>query len=333
MNSRERFRETMRYGVPDRVPCFEEGIRREVFTAWRRQGLKRDSDLRQMFPYDRLEEIEPDLEPLPRFRKWPTSRPSLDSLRKHLDPADARRLPGNWQRKVRSWKDRDHVLMLRVHRGLFLSMGVSGWQRFDEVASLLIEDPEFCLDVMLIQGRFAARMAERILRDVEIDAALFVEPIADNHGTLISPKMYRELVMVSYEPVIEVLRLHGVETVIFLSFANPRLLLPVVLRGGLVNCLWAYEADSPEMDYRDLRREFGRDLRLIGGIDLDALRRDKEAIRKEMEEKVPALLADGGYIPLVDGRVREDIPFENYVYYRQLLDRLTAGRAHIKTEA
>ena len=73
------------------------------------------------------------------------------------------------------------------------------------------------------------------------------------------------------------------------------------------------------MDYRDLRQEFGRDLRLIGGIDLDTLRRGKAAIRREVEEKVPPLLADGGYVPLADGRVRQDVPFESYVYYRQLL--------------
>ena len=77
------------------------------------------------------------------------------------------------------------------------------------------------------------------------------------------------------------------------------------------------------MDYRNLRREFGRDLRLIGGIDLDALRRDKEAIRREVEEKVPPLVADGGYVPLADGRVRSDVPYENYVYYRTLLQKIT----------
>jgi hypothetical protein len=30
MNSRDRFCETMRYGAPDRVPYFEEGIRDDV---------------------------------------------------------------------------------------------------------------------------------------------------------------------------------------------------------------------------------------------------------------------------------------------------------------
>ncbi len=42
-----------------------------------------------------------------------------------------------------------------------------------------------------------------------------------------------------------------------------------------------------------------------------------------VEEKVPPLVAEGGYIPLADGRVRVDVPFENYVYYRQLLGKVT----------
>jgi hypothetical protein len=77
------------------------------------------------------------------------------------------------------------------------------------------------------------------------------------------------------------------------------------------------------MDYRSLRKEFGRDLRLIGGIDLDALRQNKAAIRREVEKKVPLLIADGGYVPLADGRVREDVSFENYAYYRKLLEKIT----------
>jgi hypothetical protein len=76
------------------------------------------------------------------------------------------------------------------------------------------------------------------------------------------------------------------------------------------------------MDYRDLRMEFGKDLRLIGGIDLDALRKDKDAIRREIEDKVLSLIAEGGYIPLADGRIRKEISFENYVYYRQLLEQV-----------
>ena len=73
------------------------------------------------------------------------------------------------------------------------------------------------------------------------------------------------------------------------------------------------------MDYRAIRNEFGRDLRLIGGIDLDILRRGKAAIKREVMDKVPYLVADGGYVPLIDGRIRDDVTFENYIFYRKLL--------------
>jgi hypothetical protein len=79
------------------------------------------------------------------------------------------------------------------------------------------------------------------------------------------------------------------------------------------------------MDYRELRGEFGPDLRLIGGIDLDTLRAGSEAIRNEMETKVRPLLASGGYIPLADGRVRADISFENYREYRSFLEGIVLG--------
>lgn len=324
MNSRDRFRETMRYGTTDRVPYFEEGIRKEVVRVWRKQGLQRGLDLAEMFPSDGREDIEPDLEPRSRSKHWPSSHSQLDSFRRRLDPDDSGRLPWRWPKRVRQWKNRDHVLMLRVHRGFFLSMGVDGWNRLEEVIDLLINDRELVRETMMIQGEFAAKLTENMLRDVDIDAAVFAEPIGANHGPLISPRMYEELILPSYEPLIQVLDRHHVETKIFLTFANARLLIPSILRWGF-NCLWACEVSVEEMDYGDLRREFGRDLRLIGGIDLDVLRQGKEAIRREIEEKVPPLLADGGYVPLADGRVRVDVPFENYVYYRRLLEKITQG--------
>ena len=130
--------------------------------------------------------------------------------------------------------------------------------------------------------------------------------------------MYEEFVLPSYEPLFQVLRRHGVDTLVFLTYANARLLIPSILERGF-NCLWACEVPTDVMDYRDIRREFGRDLRLIGGIDLDALRQGKDAIREEIETKVPPLLASGGYVPLADGRVREDVTFEDYAYYREML--------------
>jgi uroporphyrinogen decarboxylase len=212
--------------------------------------------------------------------------------------------------------------MLRIHRGFFLTMGVYDWRRFAELMDLLIDDPAFVREAMAIQGEFAARLAERVLKDVEIDAVLFSEPIGGNYGPLISPQMYEDMVLKNYEPVFAVLSKYGVDIIVLVTYANARALVPSMLKWGF-NCLWACEVNIKEMDYRNIRQEFGRELRLIGGIDLDALRRDKDTIRREIEEKVPPLVVDGGYVPLADGRIRADVPFENYVYYRRLLEQVT----------
>ena len=324
MTSRERFLKIMRYEKTDRVPYFEEGIRNDVIRAWRKQGLTKKVQLSRIFSSDRREEIEVDLEPRPELKNWTTIRNELEVLRKSLDPDDPRRLPRKWSRQVRAWQSRNYVLMLRVHRGFFLSMGVHGWDRFSEVIRLLIKDPKFVHDALAVHGEFAARMAERVLSEVEVDAAVFSEPIGGNDRPLLSPQMYEEFVLTSYQPVLDVLNQYGVETIVLRTFANARILIPSILKWGF-NCLWACEVNIEAMDYLDLRREFGTKLRLIGGIDLDALREDREAIRREVEEKVPPLLAEGGYVPLADGRVRADVPFKNYVYYRRLLEKVTRG--------
>ena len=322
MNSRQRFREIIHYGAPDRVPYFEEGIREEVLQAWYGQGLSPDRDLSDIFPTDRREEIAVDLDPHPEIKKWPTSSKELTALVNSLHPYDPDRLPENWSACVRGWRNRDHLLMLRVHRGLFTSMGVGDWRRFREVILMVAEYPEFVKEIMTIRGRFSADLAERVLREVDVDAAIFSEPIGGNDRPLISPRTYEEIVLPSYEPVLDVLKNHGVEVIIFRTYANARVLLPSIIKWGF-NCLWACEVNIAAMDYRHIRRQFGPKLRLIGGIDLDTLRHDKEAIRREVKEKVPPLLDEGGYIPLADGRIREDVPFENYVYYRKLLETIT----------
>ncbi len=321
MDSRRRFLDTMAYGAPDRVPYFEEGIRPEVLNAWRRQGKARKADLAERFPADPRVEIEPDLDPRPPLKRWPASGADLAEFRRRLDPKDPGRLDRSLRRTLRKGETDGAVRMLRVHRGLFLSMGVMGWDRFYDLMRRLGEDPGFVREAMAIQGEFAAALAERILDRTDVEAAIFSEPIGGNHGPLISPAMYDAVVLSSYAPLISLLKRRGVNVIILRTYANARRLIPNLLNRG-INCLWACEVNIDAMDYRSLRREFGKDLRLIGGIDLDALREGKAAIDRELFEKAQPLLADGGYVPLADGRVREDVPYEHYVYYRRRLHDL-----------
>ncbi len=319
MNNRQRFYETLHYGNPDRIPYFEEGIRSETLEKWRENGLPGDLNPLDLFPSDGREEIKLDVDPRPPFEVWPSSLKDLDRLIKHLNPGDNSRLPENWD--PARLQDHEEVLMVRVHEGFFLSFGVEDGETFTRLIYQLVDKPNFVKEYMQIQGEFAAALAERVLREVEFDAMVFSEPIGDNNGALISPCMYEDYVLRTYEPLLNLARQYKVKTIICRTYANMKVLIPSLLKWG-IDCLWACEVEQSVMNYPALRREFGRDLKLIGGIDLDALREGKDAIKRAMDDIAP-LVADGGFIPLADGRVRPDVPYENYVYYRELLREIT----------
>jgi uroporphyrinogen decarboxylase len=321
MNNRERFFETLHYGNPDRIPYFEEGIRPDVVAAWKEQGLSSEIALWERFPTDGREEIKLDVDPHPRFQVWPSTFKELEELQERLDPDDPSRLPENWKPEL--LRNRDGILMVRVHEGLFLSMGVRNAKSFTRLMYQLADKPNFVREYMRIQGTFAAALTKKVLREVEVDALVFSEPIGDNNGALISPRMYEALVLPSYEPLLDLARRYEVKTIICRTYANMKALIPSLLKWGL-DVLWACEVEQSVMNYPALRTEFGRDLKLIGGIDLDALREGRAAIREAVKSVAP-LVEEGGYIPLADGRVRAEVPYENYVYYRELLREITAS--------
>jgi hypothetical protein len=322
MNGRERFLNILSFKISDRPPLFEDGIREDVLRQWRKQGMRKQDRLESLFTFDYREEIEPNLDPLPTPTRWPKSMDGLNKIRNRLNASDSKRLPDEWGDKVFEWKNRDYPVILRIHRGYFLTMGVHGWHRFIDAIQLLVDDPYLVEAWMDMYSQFACQLADRILSEVEVDAALFSEPIGGNHGPLISPSMYSSLVLKSYLPIIDVLKSYGVDKIIYRTYANTRAFLSPVVKAGF-NCLWACECDPLAMNYREIRQEFGKDLCLIGGIDSDLLRQSKQDIYRAVIDVVPPLLAEGGYIPLADGRVREDVPYQNYVYYRNLLEATT----------
>jgi hypothetical protein len=324
MNSRIRFERTMSCAGVDRPPLLEEGLRDDVTAAWRQQGLASGNELTTLAGYDRRERIEPQLRPSPEMSGPILTGQDLAELARRLDASDASRLPADWAGRVPSLRRRDFILDLLVHRGFFQALGARAWASFEPAVLLVRDDPALVRDVMDTYGAFAEALVRRITRDVVPDMATFSEPIGGNDRPLISPRDYGQLVLPSYQPAIAALREAGVRTLVFATYANSAPLMDAVLDAGF-DTLWAMEAEGQAMDYRRLRQRYGSRLGLIGGIDLDVLLRDPAAIDRELEEKVPALLAQGRYIPLADGRVRSNMPLANYLHYRRRLAQLCAG--------
>lgn len=318
MNSLQRFVNTLGFKDVDRVPFFEEGIRQEVLKQWRRQGMPVDLDLVKFFDLDTREEFEVNLSPIPYPRQWPKMISELSAFKKRMNLFLDRRVPKDWEQKIQLWESRDYPLILRVHRGFFLTLGVDGWKRFYDVICLTHDQPDLIFQIMQLQAELSVKLAEYILSRITVDAVLFSEPIGGNHGPLVSPSMYRRYVVPGYAMILDFLRKYKIPVVIMRTYANTRIFLREWVSLG-INCLWAVEPPpGKDMNYLDIRNEFGPDLRLIGGIDADALLGDQEDINKALN-LIPELLKSGGFIPLLDGRVRKGVSWKNYTYYRRML--------------
>jgi hypothetical protein len=320
MNSRERFLATIRGDQPDHPPLFPEGIREEVLQSWRTQGLPDGIELDNLFHYDQFEQLDPDVYPNPAIVDWSTPQGLLPLLRRRLDPEDPRRLPYDWSESVIRWRGRGYPLFLRIHQGLFLSLGIEDWRSFAPAMLRLVDQPDFVRQILAIQADFAARLAEKILRQVDLDGVIFSEPIAGNNGALISAQMYREFALQSYAPIFDIVRHYQVPAIIWRSYANPANLLPEVVKYPF-NVLWLCETPPGTLTPAQVRGLVGSDVTLIGGIDSDVLREEPQPIQQAVAAVRPFVEA-GRFIPLADGRLREGVPCSNYLFYRQELHRV-----------
>jgi uroporphyrinogen-III decarboxylase len=121
----------------------------------------------------------------------------------------------------------------------------------------------------------------------------------------------------SYKRLTGFLRKNGVDVIMIDTDGNPTALIPLLLEAG-VNGLYPLEVTAG-MDARVLRKEYGSDLLLVGNLDKRVLLKSREEIKREVESKVPLLAESSGYIPSLDHTVPPDVPYENYIYYLEVL--------------
>ena len=77
------------------------------------------------------------------------------------------------------------------------------------------------------------------------------------------------------------------------------------------------------------RREYGRDLLMMGGFDKHILAQSKDAITREVNRLAP-LVEEGGYIGFADHRVPPDVPLTNYLWYLDCVRRVWGKGVDLK---
>jgi uroporphyrinogen decarboxylase len=75
-----------------------------------------------------------------------------------------------------------------------------------------------------------------------------------------------------------------------------------------------------------LRKKYGKDLALAGGIDKIELAKGRKYIEKELYAKIPPLFDKGGYIPHLDHAFSPELSYKDFLYYLELKEKLLSGK-------
>jgi hypothetical protein len=89
---------------------------------------------------------------------------------------------------------------------------------------------------------------------------------------------------------------------------------------GGVNCLFPYEVNGCTHPAK-LLGDWGKDLRIMGGVGKMALGAGRDAVKAYLEHLAP-LVERGGYIPFCDHRCPPNVDPQDYLYYLDLKEAM-----------
>ena len=247
------------------------------------------------------------------------SRQNFEMMKKFYDPYHPARYPSEREKRAHLsdlTKDFEYPVVLGVGAPS-LALEFFGGHLWQEVLYSYYDQPvlvaeiiEFFTDQMILS-------LENVLQDCTIDVVnLSDDHLCYSHGPWISPEHFRSFMLPNYRRLVDFLRSRGVDLILGYFGGNITELLPMFLDVGYDG--FTHLSVENGMDAPALRREYGRNLRIIDNIGYRILLSDDRIIKKELERKLP-LVEEGGYIPCIDEEVTVDVPFERFVYFDQQL--------------
>lgn len=348
MNDRERFNAVMHYRDRDRTFFTDFSYTNDTLENWYEQGLPRGTDMDAYFGLDTFwkpagvnvslfpafaSEILEDrgehvverqgdgVVVLRQKGRGRTIPHEIDHLLKtradwnahykpRLDPATAGRYPADWAERVRRWRDRDWPLVIS---GGSLYGWLRDWMGMEAISYVIYDDPAWFEEMVVTVADCILGTVERALNEVQFDAVSMWEDMCYRAGPLISPATFKKVLVPQYKRLTERFRGAGIDVIYLDCDGDNRELIPHWLDGG-VNCMFPIEVGVWGTDVVQLRRQYGRDLLMMGGFSKRILAGSQEAISREIDRLTP-LIDDGGFIGFCDHRVSPDVPLANYEYY------------------
>lgn len=356
MTDRERFNNQMHYKPVDRCFNMEFGYWDENFKKWdifKKNGITNNAEADVFFNFDRIEVIGGNIWMSPPFEEKVIEETEDKKIIRNVEgllaevPKDAHdtiphfieatvTTPEDWEevkaerfrrddpaRKVdiealKKTHPPDREYPLGVNCGSMIGK-IRDMLTFEGLAYAVYDYPEMVDDMVETCCLLVEDFLDQVLPHFDFDYASGWEDIAFKSGPIVSADFFRDIVMPRYKRISK--KLHAADIDIWYTDCDGDIkpILPYMIEGG-INTMFPFEVNSSGHP-ADVLDKYGKDLRIMGGVDKMKLGEGKEATREYLESLAP-LVERGGYIPHVDHRCPPNVDEDDYLYYLDLKEEM-----------
>jgi uroporphyrinogen decarboxylase len=196
---------------------------------------------------------------------------------------------------------------------------------FEGLAYACFDYPEMVEDMVETHCQMVEDALDQILPVMtDLDYAAGWEDICFKNGPIVSVDFFKNVVTPRYKRIDKKIKAAGIKLWWVDCDGDVRPILPLMMEGG-INCLFPFEVNGCAHP-AELFRDYGQELRIMGGVDKIELGKGPKAIKAYLETLVP-LVERGGYIPFCDHRCPPNVKVPDYLYYLDLKERMFGLKA------
>ncbi len=322
MSARERFNRQMHYQPVDRCFNMEFGYWNENFKQWplfADNGITNNAEADRFFNFDPIQGVGGPVDLIPAFPERVVSETGDTRVLMNADgllaevPRDGHDTiphfikasvvtPDDWARckaerlrrddparrvdvatlRKRHPPDRDYPL--GVSCGSMIGR-IRDMLTFEGLAYATYDYPDMVEDMVETRCRLVEDFLDQVLPHLDFDYACGWEDICFKNGPIVTVDFFKNVITPRYKRIRRKLEAAGIDLWYTDCDGDVRPILPYLLEGG-INCLFPFEVNGCSHPAA-LLREYGKDLRIMGGVDKIQLGKGPEAIKAYLETLAP----------------------------------------------
>jgi hypothetical protein len=253
-----------------------------------------------------------------RWIKCPVeTRDDWEKIKYRYDSHDPSRLPKDKEEKAERLKQRTFPLGMSFP-GPFWQL--REWLGFENLCIAFHDDPSFVVDMISFWENHITHLLNETFKYIVPDYIRINEDMAFKCFSMISPDMIRKFIFPIWKRWGEIIRNSGCPVYAIDSDGFIGELIPLWIEAGMNACEPIEVAAG--CDIVEFRRQFGKKMAYIGGVDKRKIAAGGDLIKEEIKRLEP-VIQGGGFIPSCDHGIPADVSWPNYVDYTRILAKAT----------